>query len=190
MPWAFFCAHAVLMSLSPKQQLFCDEYLVDRNGLRAYKAAYPNVKNDNTAAAAASRLLSNVNVKAYIDAKMAEVSEKAGITLERVLTEEGRIAFSDFRQLFDGWVTIAPNDLPDDIARAVAGVEQTTKPVFDHKGRPNGTETLYKYKLWDKGAALNRLHKYLGSYSEDKDKGLGMEALADKLAKALERIAK
>ena len=58
------------MTMTNKQQLFADEYLKDLNGTRAYKAAYRNVKKDSVARAAASRLLRNVNVKAYIDGQL------------------------------------------------------------------------------------------------------------------------
>ena len=53
--------------LNPNQQIFCDEYLIDRNATRAYRKAYPNVKSDDVAKAAGSRLLANVNVSAYLD---------------------------------------------------------------------------------------------------------------------------
>lgn len=59
--------------LTPKRKAFADEYLTDLNGTRAYKAVYKNVKNDATAAAAASRLLKNVKVKAYIAERMKEI---------------------------------------------------------------------------------------------------------------------
>lgn len=61
--------------MTEKQKIFCEEYIVDLNATRAYKAAYPNVKNDNTAAAAAARLLRIVNVREYIDTRL---EEKAG----------------------------------------------------------------------------------------------------------------
>lgn len=57
--------------LTGPQQVFCDEYLKDRNGSRAYKVGYPNVKSDDVARAAASRLLTLVNVSAYIAAQEA-----------------------------------------------------------------------------------------------------------------------
>ena len=44
------------MALTPKQKLFVDEYLVDLNATRAYKVAYPRVKNDDVAAPAAAML--------------------------------------------------------------------------------------------------------------------------------------
>ncbi len=58
--------------MTKKQKIFADEYLIDLNATRAYKVAYPNVKNDVTAAAAASRLLRNVKVQEYIAQRMAE----------------------------------------------------------------------------------------------------------------------
>ena len=45
------------MALTEKRKLFADEYLIDLNASRAYRVAYPRVKDGDTAAAAASRLL-------------------------------------------------------------------------------------------------------------------------------------
>lgn len=56
--------------MTEKQKIFADEYLIDLNATRAYKVAYPNVKNDAVAAAAAARLLRNVKVKNYIAEQM------------------------------------------------------------------------------------------------------------------------
>ena len=53
--------------LNPNQQIFCDEYLIDRNATRACRKAYPDIKNDDVAAAAGSRLLRNVKVSAYLE---------------------------------------------------------------------------------------------------------------------------
>lgn len=52
-----------------KEQKFCDELLSDTefNKTLAYKKAYPSVKNDNVAAAAASRLMNKPEIKEYID---------------------------------------------------------------------------------------------------------------------------
>lgn len=60
--------------MTDKQRRFADEYLIDCNGTRAYKAAYPTVKRDAVAAQAASRLLRNVKVKAYIDEQLERLS--------------------------------------------------------------------------------------------------------------------
>ena len=52
--------------MTERQKRFADEYLIDLNATRAYKAAYPTVKKDAAAWAAASRLLSDVKVCLYI----------------------------------------------------------------------------------------------------------------------------
>lgn len=52
--------------MNRKQQNFCDEYLKDFNGTRAYMVAYPD-SNENTARNNASRLLADASIKEYID---------------------------------------------------------------------------------------------------------------------------
>lgn len=59
--------------MTEKQKRFCDEYLIDLNGTRAYKAAYPSVKSDHTATVNAGRLLTNADVRAYLDERLAEI---------------------------------------------------------------------------------------------------------------------
>lgn len=59
--------------MTEKQKRFCDEYLIDLNGTRAYKAAYPSVKSDKVAGTAAARMLGNVGVRAYLDERLAEI---------------------------------------------------------------------------------------------------------------------
>lgn len=56
--------------MTEKQKRFCDEYLIDLNGTRAYKAAYPSVKSDKTAGVNAARLLGNASVRAYLDERL------------------------------------------------------------------------------------------------------------------------
>lgn len=58
------------MAMTAKRQVFADEWLKDMNGTRAYKVAYPNIKNDQVAATNAGRLLRIAEVKAYIDEQL------------------------------------------------------------------------------------------------------------------------
>ena len=62
--------------MTDKQRKFADEYLIDCNATRAYKAAYPHVKNDQVAKVNGSRLLTNANLKAYIDERLDEISSE------------------------------------------------------------------------------------------------------------------
>ena len=71
--------------MTEKQKRFCDEYLVDLNGTRAYKAAYPSVKNDNTAAASASELLRNPKVREYLDEQLEQLHNARTADVQEVM---------------------------------------------------------------------------------------------------------
>ena len=56
--------------MTDKQKRFADEYLIDCNIARAYRAAYPHVKSVVVASTNGGRLLKNAEVKTYIDKQM------------------------------------------------------------------------------------------------------------------------
>lgn len=71
--------------MTEKQKRFCDEYLIDLNGTRAYKAAYPSVKSDNVAGANAARLLKNASVRAYLDERLEQLRSERTATAQEVM---------------------------------------------------------------------------------------------------------
>lgn len=71
--------------MTEKQKRFADEYIISLNGTEAYMKAYPHIKKPETAAAAASRLLTNVNVKNYIKDRLEEIENKTIAKQEEVL---------------------------------------------------------------------------------------------------------
>lgn len=56
--------------MTEKQRRFADEYLIDCNATRAYKAAYPKIKSDEAARVNGCKLLMNTNIKNYIDEQL------------------------------------------------------------------------------------------------------------------------
>lgn len=58
--------------LTPKQQLFCDEYLIDLNATQAAIRAGYKVKNLETAESIGRENLGKPRVKAYIDERLAK----------------------------------------------------------------------------------------------------------------------
>ena len=74
-----------MILLTDRQQKFADEYIIDCNATRAYKAAYPNVKKDSVARANGSRLLTNANIKNYIEEKLAEISDQKTAKAQEVM---------------------------------------------------------------------------------------------------------
>lgn len=71
--------------MTEKQQKFADEYIVSLNATQAYKKAYPNIKNNEVAKAAGSRLLANVNVRSYIDERLEELKSERVADQQEVL---------------------------------------------------------------------------------------------------------
>lgn len=71
--------------MTNKQRKFADEYIIDCNASRAYKAAYPRIKNDGVARSAGNRLLTYVDVKTYISEKLEELSSKKIANAQEVM---------------------------------------------------------------------------------------------------------
>lgn len=71
--------------MTDKQKRFCDEYLIDCNATRAYKAAYPNVKKDEIASVNGSKLLRNTKVKAYIDEQLQKIESSKIANAQEVM---------------------------------------------------------------------------------------------------------
>jgi phage terminase small subunit len=68
--------------VTPKQQRFVEEYVIDSNGKQAaIRAGY----SPKTAEVQASRLLSNAKVREMVDQARSQVSADLGITREYVL---------------------------------------------------------------------------------------------------------
>ena len=71
--------------MTEKQKLFADEYLIDCNATRAYKAVYRSIKSDEVARKAGSRLLTNVDVKKYITNRMDEIHNEKTADAQEVI---------------------------------------------------------------------------------------------------------
>lgn len=61
------------MKLTEKQKAFCDYYIESLNATESYKKAYPNCKKDATARTNSSKLLTNANIKKYIDEQLQQM---------------------------------------------------------------------------------------------------------------------
>src|SRR5574337_534635 len=149
------------MSLTPKQQRFVAEYLVDLNATAAYiRAGY--AARGNVAETNASRLLRNAQVAEAVQSAMKARENRTHITQDRVLQELARIAFFDIRRLYreDGSMK-APHELDDEAAAVLAGVEVLEEFAGGGEGRVLIGHTK-KAKVWDKGGALTLAMRHLG----------------------------
>ena len=156
--------------MTKKQKIFADEYLIDLNATRAYKAAYPSVKKDETARTNGSRMLTNANVVSYITERMQERQKRTEITQDRVLQELAAIAFAratDYAEIKDECVKIKDtSDLTELQIKAIAGIKEGKYGI--------------ELKLNDKEKALELLGRHLGMF-KDKVEVSGLEEEKRKL---------
>lgn len=169
-----------MAKLTAKQQRFCDEYLIDLNGTRAYKVAYPSVKKDETARVNASRLLTNANVKTYIQERQKEREKRTEITQDSVLRELALIAFakaSDYAKVVekDAMIEVDGNMVPvlDDDGNPVK--YRTVEPILTDDLTEDQKKAIavikkgrdgFEIKPYSKIQALELLGKHLGMFTE------------------------
>lgn len=156
------------MSLTPKQERFVQEYLIDLNATQAAIRAGYSAK---TAEQQAYQLLQKTSVSAEIAAAQQKRAERTGITQDRVLQELARIAFFDIRRLYNqNGAMKAPHELDDEAAAVLAGVDVTEE--FEGRGEDRvSIGFTKKAKVFDKGAALTLAMKHLGMLKEKVEHG-------------------
>ena len=71
--------------MTEKQKMFADEYLIDLNATRAYRAVYKTIKNDGVARRNGSRLLTNADIKKYIDERLEEIHNEKTADAQEVM---------------------------------------------------------------------------------------------------------
>lgn len=152
--------------MTNKEQLFIDEYLTDMNQTRAYKAVYTKVKNDNVAAAAASRLLKKPGIQEYIDERLKKISEEKIAKTEEVMQYLTSVMRREKKECV-----------------VVTIMEEKTTYVPDEKGTMR-KQTIKKEtpqiveipaKLSDANKAAELLGKVYGMYTDKVETDVDME---------------
>jgi len=169
--------------LTPKQQRFVAEYLVDLNATQAaIRAGYAPKHAD----VQGPRLLGNVGIAAAIQARATQKLGALDLTADRVLREMARIGFSDVRQLFTKDGHLLPiHELSDDAAAALASVEVVMKNATAGDGQ---VDRVLKVKLWDKTRTLTDLARHF-ALLVDRVEVSGDVSLTAKIAAARQRGA-
>lgn len=135
----------------------------------------------------ASRLLKKPAVKAALHAKTTTQLQSTGLTAARVLEELRRLAFGDIRGLFDEHGNMKPlSTLTEEQAACIGGFEVLIKNA---KAGDGVTDTIHKFKLWDKPKALEMLAKHFALLVERVEVTDG-SGLLDKIARARARMQK
>lgn len=143
------------------QKRFCEEYIFDWNGTRAYMAAYPE-SSEPAARSSASDLLAKPNIKAYIEDIQKDLEKIAGISRLQVLREHQKLAFSSIAHLHNTWVTRKEfESLTEDQKASIEEISTQLKTTRNSDGTLEENEYV-KIKLYSKQKSLDSINKMLG----------------------------
>jgi phage terminase small subunit len=169
--------------LTEKQKRFCEEYAVDWNGSRAYKAAYPSCKSDGAARTSAVRLLTNDNIKAYIQEYTSDIEKAAGISKLMAVKELAKFAFHSFDEINESWFERKEFDkLPKSVKDCIQQIDtKIIRKIVDTNKGPQAVDVEYvNIKLVDKRGALQDLAKLMGWNNPEKTVQVNINKDADK----------
>lgn len=159
------------VKLTKKQKLFCNEYLIDLNATRAYKAAGYSVKSDNAAGVEGHKLLRNPKIDLYLNQRMKEREKRTEITQDKVLKELAKIGFAN----------------ATDYARVVE--KMVMRKIIDSEGKEIGEEPYY-YKDVELVLTENLEEDKRAAIASIKQGANGIEVKPNDKVKALELIGR
>jgi phage terminase small subunit len=141
--------------MTPKQERFVEEYLVDLNATQAaIRAGY----SERTAYEISHQNLRKVEVQEALQTAFAARSKRVEIDQDWVVRRLARIADLDLRKLFAEDGTLRPvHELPEDVAGAISSV---------HVVKRKGAAEEYRVRLPDRIRALDLLGRHLGMFRD------------------------
>lgn len=151
------------MALTPKQERFVSEYLIDLNATQAAIRAGYSAK---TASETGWENLRKPQIVSAIQEAKAKREKRTNITQDMVLAEFAKIGFSDIRKAVRwGGVPEAQED-----GSLVYPVELVASEDIDHDtaaaiGEVSLTASGVKIKMHDKLNALEKIARHLGMFS-------------------------
>lgn len=153
------------MALTPKQERFVAEYLIDLNATQAAIRAGYSIK---TADQQAHQLLKKTSVAKAIEAAQAARAARTEITQDMVLRELAKLGFANMQDYMsitkDGEPFADLSKLNRDQAAAIT--EFTVEDFTEGRGDDARDVRRVKFKLADKRAALVDIGKHIGMFKE------------------------
>lgn len=153
------------MALTPKQERFVAEYLIDLNATQAAIRAGYSAK---TAGAVGHENLRKPEIAKAVQEAMKAREQRTEITQDRVLQELAKLGFANMHD----YMRITPEGEPvadlSQLSRdqAAAITEFTVEDFTDGRGEDARDVRRVKFKLADKRAALVDIGKHLGMFKD------------------------
>jgi phage terminase small subunit len=159
-----------MTKLTPKQQRFCEEYIIDWNATRAYQEAYKC--SYEAANVGGARLLVNVSIQDYISEIQKDLKKQSGLSALAVLNELKSIGFSNLSNFHEDWENLKEfKDIPEEQKKAISEITYKKTKIGD-----TDMETEFvKVKLHDKQKALEKILTMIGEDEKEEEKVLKVE---------------
>lgn len=139
--------------LTPKQERFCQEYVIDLN---ATQAAIRSGYSKKTATSIGQENLTKLDIAARVKGLQMEIAKEQRVTQGRVVAELAKLAFTDLSDVveMDGDTPRIRefSELDESKLGAIAEISET------RQGR--------KIKMHDKKGALDSLARHLGMFND------------------------
>lgn len=152
------------MALTPKQEKFCQEYVMYGNKSRAYRVAY-NAENMSSEAIGveAVNLCKNPKVALRIEEIQKDLTERFKTDLDETVRGVFNIANFDIAELYDEDGSFKSiHDIPKHVRTAIAGVK-----TYEEKVDGSTVGVNKDVRIINKLDALEKLIKYFGGYEKD-----------------------
>jgi len=160
--------------LTDEERRFVEEYLIDRNGVRSWRAVHGAEQTYAAAAVSASQLLKKPKIKAEIAAAECAISRRCRVSAERVVRELAAVAFSDIGDHVDytneGLPRLKPGKSVTATARkSLKKIKIKTRRLKSHGNDDSVVEEVEEaeVELYDKLSALDKLSKQLGLFKDE-----------------------
>jgi len=152
----------LLEKLTPKEKMFCHEYIIDWNGARAARVAGYKLERDRQTA---HDNVTKSYIKQYINYIKNDFEKEAGLSKLKVLLEQTKIAFSSIAHLHETWIKRKEFDkLTDEQKSCIAEITTQLRANRNAEGEIEENEYV-KVKLYDKQKSLESISKMMG-YNE------------------------
>lgn len=159
--------------ITPKQQRFVDEYLIDLNATQAYiRAGYK--ASEVVAGIEGHKLLKNPKVDAYLQKRMRDREKRTEISQDRVLKELAKIGFADIKDFlaFRTEKTVISHEDGEPVIDYQQIVEMKPSDLVDGtliNEISIGKDGTLKFKLHDKMSALEKMGKHLKMFTDKQE---------------------
>ncbi len=148
--------------LTPREQAFCEEYMIDLNATQAaVRAGYKITTAGDASAWIHPEHPERPHMREYLDRRLAERARRTGVSQDRVVQELARVAFLEATDVIDITDASVKADASKDDRAVIQSIRVRAVPTR------HGESVEREVRFADKLKALELLGKHLGMFVDN-----------------------